>query len=419
MDRVKGPEFKQAESISLSFPKQIKLNNDVDLYYLDEVKDDSVKLEFSWTAGTKYAKDKLIASFTNKLLFSGTADRTAREISEEVDFYGGYLQKNIDKDHAGFTIYCLNENVSTIFKIVSEVLANCTFPVEELDKERTIALEQFKIDSEKVKNLCRRRFNAGLFGEESAYGRIVENADFEEISKSNVEAFYKDFYQNNRPTIFLCGKVDDSFIEDLREWSSQFSSGEKANTVSLDEQQTGEFHSEQEGAIQSAIRIGCRMFDKKHPDYFGFQLLNTVLGGYFGSRLMANIREDKGYTYGIGSSLAVMEDAAYFFIATEVGSEVREAAINEIFKELQKLQDEAIPEDELNRVKNYMFGEFLRQSDGSLAMMECFKNMYFNQLQESYYSDFFKALHKFTAADLQQLAQKYFQKDKMIVMSVG
>jgi zinc protease len=111
-------------------------------------------------------------------------------------------------------------------------------------------------------------------------------------------------------------------------------------------------------AIQSAIRIGRIVVDKKHKDYFGLQILDTVLGGYFGSRLMTNIREDKGYTYGIGSACAVLEDAAYFFVTTEVAKEVKEDTIKEIYFELNRLTTDLIPADELERVKNYMLGEF-------------------------------------------------------------
>ncbi|MFT4602081.1 MAG: zinc protease, partial [Arenicella sp.] len=153
-------------------------------------------------------------------------------------------------------------------------------------------------------------------------------------------------------------------------------------------------------------------------DYFHFQLLNTILGGYFGSRLMANIREDKGYTYGIGSGMAVLQETGYFFISTEVGKDVKEETMTEIHKELKLLTEELITEDELMKVKNYMLGEFLRHADGSLSQMEMFKNIYFNDLKETYYFDFIQAVHDATLPGLKRLAEKYLNpKDMLTVIS--
>ena len=134
---------------------------------------------------------------------------------------------------------------------------------------------------------------------------------------------------------------------------------------------------------------------------------------------MANIREDKGYTYGIGSAFAVMDDAAYFFISTEVAKEVKENTITEIYFELDRLKNELIPEDELERVKNYMLGEFLRQMDGPGAMMESFKNIWFNQLSQDYYSRFIHAINNYTAAELRDLAKKYYLRERMVEVVVG
>ncbi|MBK8928072.1 MAG: insulinase family protein [Crocinitomicaceae bacterium] len=134
---------------------------------------------------------------------------------------------------------------------------------------------------------------------------------------------------------------------------------------------------------------------------------------------MANIREDKGYTYGIGSAVAVLEDQAYFFVSTEVAKEVTEATIHEIYVELDRLKNEPIPADELERVKNYMLGEFLRQSDGAAAMMDSFKNIWFNELNVSYYNDFIQAIHKITSDDLMNLAKKYFDRAHMVEVVAG
>jgi predicted Zn-dependent peptidase len=114
-----------------------------------------------------------------------------------------------------------------------------------------------------------------------------------------------------------------------------------------------------------------------------------------------------------------MEEAAYFFISTEVAKEVKEDTINEVYKELNLLMTELVPDDELQRVKNYLLGDFLRQADGPMAMLENFKNIHFNNLRPSYYSDFIQAIHNLKAEDVMDLAKKYLQKNDLTVVTVG
>jgi zinc protease len=215
------------------------------------------------------------------------------------------------------------------------------------------------------------------------------------------------------------GNVGEDVIDEIRKWSSHLSAKKSTPLKQEIQSKTGRTEIEKKDAIQTAIRIGRTCVDKKHPDYFGLQILDTILGGYFGSRLMANIREDKGYTYGIGSAFAVLDDASYFFISTEVAKEVKENTIKEIYFELDRLKTDLIPEDELERVKNYMLGEFLRQMDGPGAMMESFKNIWFNQLSEDYYLRFIRAITHASAGELRDLAIKYFERDKMVEVVVG
>lgn len=418
MNRTVAPKFSQAQDLTLVFPEKILLENGVQLFWMKDVKDDSVKLDIEWDAGSKYQDQKFVSSFTNKLLLSGTETRNAQSIAEEIDFYGGYSQLEFDKDHAGIVLYGLVDNIESIFYVFTDSFAGAVFPESELKKELDIALNKFRVNLQKVGSLGRRAFTSNLFGPESKYGQIGEEEDFALLKREHLIQYFEDKY-SKAPTIFLTGNVSEAFIQRLKEWSKGFTSANSSQIEQRFEQHKGRVDVPKQDAMQAAIRVGRMMFDKNHPDYYPFQLLNTALGGYFGSRLMANIREDKGYTYGIGSGLAVMQDAGYFYITTEVGVEVKENALDEIYVELDRLKNDPIQEDELQKVKNYMLGEFLRQADGPIAMMEMFKNIYFNELKPTYYSDFIAAIHATSAADLQDLARKYFERDEMLEVIAG
>src|SRR6201999_3753609 len=153
--------------------------------------------------------------------------------------------------------------------------------------------------------------------------------------------------------------------------------------------------------------MGLPTINRTHPDFSAMQILNTVLGGYFGSRLMANIREDKGYTYGIGSGISSLKHGAALFIATEVGADVCKAAINEIEKEINLLKTELIPEEELSLVRNYMLGSLLGSLENVFSHADKFKNIYFAGLDYDYYDRYTNTVKTITAPELKKLAEKY------------
>ena len=154
-------------------------------------------------------------------------------------------------------------------------------------------------------------------------------------------------------------------------------------------------------------------------EFFKLQILNTVFGGYFGSRLMSNIREDKGYTYGIGSAITSMEDAMFFFLSTEVGADVTNEALKEVYFELDRLRDELVSEEELVMVKNYMLGSMLKSSDGPFSMADKYKAVYFKGEDLSFYDRYISMVNNVTSEELLEVAKKYFDPEEMLEVVVG
>jgi len=420
MNRKIAPPFIKTEKIDFILPKKIELNNSVTLFHFDEVYDDTVKLEMMWNAGTKYQTKALSSSFACQLILSGTPDKTAYQIEEEIDYFGGYFSPDFDKDFASLSLYGLNDTIHNIFNVFNDAFQKVTFPETELNTLREIKKNNFKVSLEKVNTLAKRNFQKLMFNENSPYHKLAELKDYDLITTEDIKTFYENYYLNSPPTIFLVGNVSKEFISELKDWAKIFENKKIVkNDFSAYQNQIGNYFFEKKGAIQSAIRVGKIMMKKNHPDYYKFQVLNTILGGYFGSRLMSNIREEKGYTYGIGSGLTVLEDTAYFYISTEVGVEVKEETLKEIYFEIDRLKTELVTEQELEKVKNYLLGDFLRNVDGSLAMMDSFINIYTHDLSEEYYTDFMNAIHHITPKQIMEIAQKYFEKDTFLEVVVG
>ena len=173
------------------------------------------------------------------------------------------------------------------------------------------------------------------------------------------------------------------------------------------------------GAVQSAIRVGKQLLNRTHPAYHQLKITNALLGGFFGSRLMQNIRQDKGYTYGIGSGLVSLVRSGYFFISTQVGVDVRQAALDEIYAELKALRTQPAGKQELEMLRNYLSGNYLRQFDGPFAQAARYKELLVFGLDMSHHQDFLRALKDITSGDIMETAARYLREEEMMEVVVG
>ena len=299
---------------------------------------------------------------------------------------------------------------------------NPIFPASELETYIRNNKQRLIVENEKVSSLARRKFNEVIFGEKHPYGYFVQTSDFDKLKREHLNEHFKKKYSPSNCVIIVSGLVKDDSVKLLNKFfgltkitTKILNSSQQAFTPS-----TRKKHLiEKKGAVQSALRIGKPFFNRAHPDYPGMAVLNTILGGYFGSRLMSNIREDKGYTYGIGSAVASMKQDGYFFISTEVGADVTNAAIEEIYKEIEILKDEHVDNEELEMARNYMLGTFLKGMDGAFQLAERFKSIYLYDLDYSYYDRYLQKIKTIQADELRDLARKYFDLSGFYEIVVG
>ncbi|MFK8044530.1 MAG: M16 family metallopeptidase [Crocinitomicaceae bacterium] len=419
MNRKIAPEISAINSVELISPQKIDLGNGIDLFWMNDVPDKTVKLDMVWNAGSKFQNKPLVASFCNQLLLSGNHSISSQSISEQIDSHGGYISHSQHKDHAGLTVFGLTDSIAPIFDIVKSHLLDGAFIDIEVNKLKENRKKEFELSEEKVSVNARKLFTESLFGKQHYYGRLAKAEDFDALLSSDLRAFFKSYYLNTKPTLFLVGNVSEQFIDSIRQFVSIFKNTTTKKAIVIPVQKIQNKYKTKSGSVQSAIRIGKLCMDKTDSDFVTFQVLNTILGGYFGSRLMANIREEKGYTYGIGSGITALKDATYFYISTEVAVDKREDTIKEIYFEMERLQTEKISENELCVVKNYMLGSFLRNSDGAISMMEKHKSLILQDLSELYYTNYIKGVNSTTAEDLIKVAKKHFDRNTFSEISFG
>lgn len=417
IDRTLRPDVQQISSIALVEPSVLSLQNAIPLNWIANGANEAFKLDLHFEAGTLNG-DKLTAIAANELLLSGTKDKTSSEIHEALDLLGGFVNAEVSQEDAVISLYGLIEHFQPLVKLFISTLQNADFPIQELERYIQSKSQAFLIAQEKVAVLARKQFLAALFPD-LPHGKQTQLEDIKGINREEVKQFYSNHYKNQLHFVALVGAVKEADIHFLNEQLAGFSLSKATKKSHSFQHHKKEITIEKEGSVQTAIRVGRLLFNRLHEDYMDFTLLNTLLGGFFGSRLMKEIRENKGYTYGISSGIAQSTEMGYFFISTEVKKEVKEDALNAIKIELEKLQHELVPTTELELVKSYTLGQLLKGSDGPFAMMERYLVLKHYGLDLSYYDKLAARVQSITPERLQELAKKYLNWEDMIRVSVG
>jgi predicted Zn-dependent peptidase len=411
VDRIEIPEIQQT-----------KLDNDVPVYLIESGTEDVIRLEFTFNAGQIMERLPLLASTTNMMLKEGTEHYTSRELSRTLDFYGAFLHLLFEKDRAGLVIFCLSKHVDKILELCVEMLYHPVFPASELDILLKKRFQWYQINREKVQNVSIDKFFESIFGKDHPYGRVVNETDFSKINAANLTLFHADHYRLDDLAIIISGKIPAGITEKLNDRFGSMSQPLKVDIIDepqLKGSEQKKIHIEKPGAVQSAIRIGSVTINKKHTDYQGLKVVDSILGGYFGSRLMKNIREEKGYTYGIRSSVSSLSESGYLLISTEVGNEYLENTLNEIYREITILQNELISLEELEIVRNYMSGELLRMFDGPFAVAESFRAAWEFGLDNDYYKRFLQKIKTIDPDEIKLLANRYYNIENLYEVTVG
>ncbi len=423
LNRKLQPAYQNIDQINIIDPLKIKLDNNITAHLIDAGTQEILKIDIIFDAGSWHQPKPPIASATNEMLMEGTFNLSSQQIAEKLDFYGAFIQPQPTKDFASMSLFTLKKYLPETIHIFEDIIKNPSFPQHELTNFINKKKQLFLIEMEKVSNLARRAFNEQLFGKNHPYGQNVELDDYDSLTREDLLNFHKNYYSPQNCKIIVSGKIDDSVIQII---NRHFGSKDWNQNEKIEEQKP-EFEHKiikekiiiKENANQTAIRVGSRSIIKTHPDYLKLDIVNTILGGYFGSRLMKNIREEKGYTYGIGSSLISLKYEGILIIVSEVGNNYARDAMNEIFNELKRLREEKISNEELILVKNYMMGEFLRSFDGAFELSSTYRSIIDFDLTPNYFNKAIEAIKTITSEEILQLANKYLSEENFVTTIAG
>ena len=416
--RLQQPEVKQVAHIDFVKPHIFDVTTDVRLLWMKDVPNDTVRLDLFFDAGIS-RKEKSIPAIVHSLLFSGTEHQSSVEFHESIDALGGFLDTDLSFETAVVSIYCLKEYLPEIAQLVATAINGMSFRESEVEDTLRSMGQKFHENQQKVRYVAQQQFRKLLFESHEDYSTLSDHSDFENTDLPAMKRFFKTHYLNGLTRMTLVGNVEQDAVDALIDLFGKWSVDRKPDYARNFGTNQKRAHFPVEGALQTAIRMGKMLFPKQHPDYIGFQFLNTILGDYFGSRLMSNIREDKGYTYGIGSAIMELQNDGYFVIVTEVGKEVTDATLSEIDSELHRLREEPVPADEMELVRNYMLGQLLKSADGPYAMLDMYNSVDMHGLELSFYDRAIAEIRDMTAERLQELANRYLKWEDFLIITAG
>lgn len=414
LNRTIPPSIHDAVEFDYNLPPlhRQQLDNGLPLYWLSAGVAEVAEVDFVFPAGLWQEPRPGVAQAAAALIKQGTRQRTAQQLHEAIEFYGATLRSSASDDFATLTLYCLSRHLPLLLPIVYEMLTEAVFPEEEVRLYKQNTIQRLMVSLRKCEFVANQKIDAALFGEAHPYGRFSTIEKTEAITREDITAFYKSAYNLGNVQIFMAGNLGATEVQYVNEVFGK----EPVVLQPADQQvfaapppyEQKQFLINDPNGVQGAIRIGRLFPNRHHPDFPKMVVLNTLFGGYFGSRLMRNIREEKGFTYGIYSSIHPMVHGGSLTIHTEVGRHVIAPAVAEIYKEMEILCTEPAPEEELLLVKNYLLGGLLGDLDGPFHLLQRWRTLILNGLDEAHFNRNVAIYKSIGADELLALAQQYF-----------
>ena len=419
LDRTKAPQAGRFSDLNIQKASLQYLASGIPVHVISSGQHDIVRVEIISKAGKWQETGNGVSLFTSKMLLEGTTNRSSLEIAEFFEFYGAHVSAMSSMEFMNLTIYSMKEHLGKILKYLNGCFLNASFPENELITLKQIQKDQIKIQNEKNDYKASKSFKAGLFGSNHPYGSSLEIEDIDtHITRDTVYNFYKDAFMN-RIEIIISGNVGPAELKALDHLTGLVSKDSRDEYRVVKPQGENRILVEDEKSVQTSIRYGALTLPKTDPDSHGLSFVNQLLGGFFGSRLMKNIREDKGYTYGIYSNIVNLLYESYLIIGADVKKEFREATVDEINLEINKLRTELVSNDELETVKNYLLGTFLSDMETSFSLADKFKGIYFFGLEYDYYDQYVHTINNITSKQVRELAARYLNPEEFRLVMVG
>ncbi|MFN0201362.1 MAG: M16 family metallopeptidase [Bacteroidia bacterium] len=426
LDRKIAPEGKPFRYIALPNYAERQLNNGIKVYLLQHGNVEACEIQAVFKAGASFEPKVGLSDFVPRNMSEGTENYTAQTFAEALDKVGAWMNYDAGNESVSINLACLSHLVSKALPLMQESMLRPTFPKESVEKLKQRTLQRLSVSQKKTSYMAAIQFPKLLFGDGHPYSNSLDTKELQAIQHEDLAHYHENYLYAGNYFFVVVGKFDEKMM--MHELEENFghlpvrpalqieSSSKLTEIVS---QPAGFYQHEMESGLQSSLRIGHLGMNRLHPDSEKMELVNTFLGGYFGSRLMKNIREEKGYTYGINSHWVMYRYGGYLQIGCDAGNEYVQPVIEEVKKEIELLQNEGVSQAELDLVRNYRMGKSIGEREtlfqlGNLLRFSLVNGISFAELDRKY-----QTFAEMSTNDVQELANKHLKINDLRILVCG
>lgn len=417
LDRSVAPEAKELVQLDIPKPKIVHLSSGIPLLLMVDSNHPVISLEIILESGRLFENAEELGNsyFTSKMLTEGTHAKSAAEIAKELDFVGSFLEIVPGIDSVTIKLHALKKFFSASADLLFEILENAAFPKREFEILKDIRIHNIRSQLANNNQLAQVSFLERLFGGQHPYGRLISPEIVQESLIEEAEQFYRNKLFNNAKLLLIGDvtnevswvdkKLNQLDFHQLRPESQSVSTSSGIETILKD------------NSTQASIRVGDLCPSRTENNIHLINISNMLLGGFFGSRLMKNIREEKGLTYGIHSQISHQKKASFWMVSSEVKKEDASQVLEEIQSEIDLLIQEGVTDRELLTLRNYAKGKLLSAIDSPFSLAAMYKVLFLNDISFDYHQEYLDTLEIVSSEDVSNICNRYFSWNTGVIVS--
>jgi predicted Zn-dependent peptidase len=421
IDRASAPKPGAAPTINIPKPVSFTLENGLKVFLVEDHKLPKVSFQLSVDTDPILEKGKVgLSDLTAELMGEGTTSRTKEEIDNEIDFIGASLSTY----SGGVYVSSLTKHSDKVLEIASEIMTQPSFPEEQLEKKKRKLVSNLKSISTNPDAIADRVGRVVSYGKDHPYGEVQLKEHIDNITIEDCKQHYETYFRPNISYLVIVGDITVSSAKEKAQ--KYFGSWEKKEVPShhyeLPElvKENRVVFVEKSGAVQSLIQIIYPVeYKYGSEDASAVNLMTGIFGGAFSSYLNANLREDKGYTYGARGGIRPDRLIGKFTASASVRNEVTDSAIVEFLAEMNHIVTEEVSDEDLTRIRNNTNGNFALSLEKSQTIARFALNTAKYNLPENYYQNYLSRLDSVTKPAIQAAAKKYIKPNNCIILVVG
>lgn len=416
------PDQHPISEIQLAKPRQLTLHNQIPFFIIDNENLDLIHFLIQLNVGILHENQKHIALFTYALLKESSKDHSSNEIADLLDFYGTHYTVSESLDKTVVSISVPKKNVKQILPVIMDFMSHPVYRETNLSVYKNLKIKDLEYNFQKTDVRNTQLMLHAMFGDDTTAGQFSTKENLQAVTIPQMMAFHQRTFCAENISLFATGNFDaelESFVCEIFEQIPNGVATSNIENLTLPSDTTPLVFEKMENSVQSSITLCQPMMAYSDAERREFSILSTITGGYFGSRLMQNLREKNGYTYGISSGSVYFGNQSIFIINSDVNIQNTKASMEACFEELERLRLELVPQEELDSVRNYILGELLRDVENSVSYLKRLAYWHHHQLDESEFHTMIQIVRDITAEQILFLAKKHYPHNKFTQIIVG